>query len=43
MAVSLLECRGDEERQAKVCRKEVSSPILETMTTFTNGAILMEI
>ena len=43
MAVFLLECREDEERQADFCRKEASSPLLETTVSFTNGAILMEI
>ena len=42
MAVILLQCREDEERQAHFCRKETSSPTLETMASFTNGAILME-
>ena len=31
MAVFLLECRKDEERHAYFCRKEASSPLLETM------------
>ena len=43
MAVFLLECREDEERQANFCRKEASSPLLETMASFINGAILIEI
>ena len=43
MAVFLLDCREDEERQADFCRKEASSPLLETTTSFTNGAILTEI
>ena len=40
MAVFLLGCKEDEERQANFCRKEASSPLLE-MTG--NGAILTEI
>ena len=43
MAVFLLDCREDEERQADLFSKEVSSPILETMANFTNGANLTEI
>ena len=43
MAVFLLECREDKERQADFCRKDASSPLLETTANFTNGAILMEI
>ena len=43
MAVFILECREDEERQANFCRKEASSPLLEMMANFINGAILMEI
>ena len=43
MAVFLLECREDEERQADSPSKEASSPILVTMPSFTNGAILTEI
>ena len=39
----LLECRENEERQAEFSSKEVSSPILEMMVSFTDGAILMEI
>ena len=41
MAVFLLECSEDEERQADFCRKEASS-LLETTVSFTDGAILME-
>ena len=41
MAVYLLECREDEEGQADFCGKEASSPLLDTMASFTNGAILM--
>ena len=43
MAVFLLECGEDGERQADFCKKEASSPLLETMASFTNGAILTEI
>ena len=43
MAVFLLECREDEERQADFSRKEDSSLLLETTASFTNSAILMEI
>ena len=43
MAVFLLECREDEERQADFCRKEASSPLFEMTASFTNGTILMEI
>ena len=43
MTVFLPECREDEERQTDFCRKETSSPVLETMASFTNGAILKEI
>ena len=43
MAVFLLECRKDEERQANFPSKEAFSPISETTASFTNGAILMEI
>ena len=38
MAVFLLECREDEQRQANLCRKEAFPPLLETMASFTNGA-----
>ena len=38
---SLLDCREDEGRQAN-CSKEVSSPVLEMMTNFITGAILMD-
>ena len=41
MAVLLLECREDEERQADFCRKQASSPLLEVMASFNNDAILM--
>ena len=43
MAIILLECREDEERQADFCTKEASSPVLEMTASFTNGAILTEI
>ena len=39
----LLECREDEERQADLPSKEGSSPILETMASFTDGTSLTEI
>ena len=39
----LLECRKDEEREANFPNKEVSSPILETMASFSNGTTSMEI
>ena len=43
MAV-LLEYREDEEREADFYqRKEASSLVLETMASFTNGAILTDI
>ena len=40
MAVFLLECREDKERQTDLCRKEAISPLFETTPSFTNGAIL---
>ena len=43
MAVFILECRENEERQADFCRKEASSPLLEMTASFSNGAILTEI
>ena len=43
MAIFLLECREDEERQANSPRKEISSSVLETTASFTNGVILTEI
>ena len=43
MAVFLLECREDEERQADFPSKEASSPVLEKTASFTDGVILMEI
>ena len=42
MAVVLLECREDEERQADIPCKEAPSSILE-MASFTGSAILTEI
>ena len=42
MAVFLLECREDEERQVNFSSKEASHFIFETTASFTNGAILME-
>ena len=43
MAVFLLECSEYEERQANFCRKQASSPLLETTVSFTDGAILTRI
>ena len=43
MAVFLLECKEDEERQANFPSKEAFSPVLEVTASFINGAILMEI
>ena len=43
MAVFLLECREDEERQVNFPSKQASSPVLETMASLTDGAILMDI
>ena len=43
MAVFLLECREDEERQVDFPGKEASSSILETTVSFTNGTTLMQI
>ena len=42
VAVFLLDCREDEEIQADFPSKEASSPILETMASFTDGTILNE-
>ena len=42
MAVFLLECREDKERQADFRSKEASPSILETTISFTDGVILME-
>ena len=39
MAVFLLECREDEERQVDFPSKEASSPVLEMTTSFTDGTI----
>ena len=38
MAVFLLECREDEEREAKFSSKETSSPVIETTASFSDGA-----
>ena len=43
MVVFLLECREDEQRKADFCRKEASSPLLETTANFTDVTILTEI
>ena len=43
MAIFLLECGQDEERQADFPSKEASRSVLETMASFTNSAILNEI
>ena len=43
MAVFLLECREDEERQANFPSKEASLPIIEMTANFTDGVILTEI
>ena len=43
MAVFLLDCREDKERQADLSSKEASSPVLETMANFTDGTNLTEI
>ena len=43
MAVFLLECREDEERQADFPNKEASSPVLGNDGQFTDGAILTKI
>ena len=43
MAVFLLDCREDEEGQVDLLSKKASSPVLETMANFTNGANLTEI
>ena len=40
MVVFLLECKEDEETQANLCRKEASSPLLESMMSITHGTIL---
>ena len=41
MALLLLECKQDDERQADLCVKEASSLILEMMTSFAHGSILL--
>ena len=43
MAVFLLECTEDEERQADFSGKEASQSILEMMANFVDGVILTEI
>ena len=43
MAVLLLECREDEERQANFLSKEASSPVLETTPVLPMLPFLMEI
>ena len=43
MAVILLECKEDKEKQAIFPSKEASSPILKKKASFTNGTILIEI
>ena len=43
MVVFLIECREGEETQADFCRKEASSPLLETTASFINGDILMDV
>ena len=43
MAVFLLECRENEERQVDFPGKEAFPPVLETTASFTNGATLMQI
>ena len=40
MDAFILVCKEDEERQAGIPSKEASSPVLETMASFTDGAIL---
>ena len=42
MAVILLECKEDEEKQAIFPSKEASSPTLKK-ASFTNGTVLTEI
>ena len=42
MAIFLLDCRENEERQADLFSKEASSPVLETMANFIDGANLIE-
>ena len=43
MAVFLLECKEDEERQADCPSEEASQSILEMTASFAYGAILTEI
>ena len=43
MAVFLLECKEDKERQADFPSKEASQSILEITTSFADDAILTEI
>ena len=43
MFVFLLECREDEETQADFLSKEAFSSILEMTTSYTAGAIIMEV
>ena len=43
MAVFLLECREDEERQVDFSDKEASSFVLEMTASFTDGTTLMRI
>ena len=42
MAVLLLECREDEDREANFPGKEASQSVLETTASFADGAILTE-
>ena len=42
MAVFLLQCREDEQRQADFPIKEASQSIVEMTASFTNGVILTE-
>ena len=42
MAVILLECKEDKEKQAIFPSKEASSPILENTASYINGTILTE-
>ena len=43
MAIFLLECKEDEERQANYPTKQVSQSIFEMTASFADGAILMHI
>ena len=43
MAVFLLECKEDEERQANFPSKEGSQSVLEMTAIFINGTVLTEI